>query len=105
MPKRHSVLTAFGLNVRRQRDARKLTQEELAEKASLHPTYLSGIERGIRNPSLLIIARIAKASGPRFRNSRVESTDEPASQSHHQPRGCRAIFRRYFRFRAQAEVH
>ncbi len=63
MPQRHSVLTAFGLNVRRQREARKLTQESLAEKASLHPTYVSGIERGVHNPSLLSIARIVEASG------------------------------------------
>jgi transcriptional regulator with XRE-family HTH domain len=61
--RRHPVLTAFGLNVRRQREARDLTQEVLAEKASLHPTYISGIERGVRNPSLLSIARIAKALG------------------------------------------
>ena len=63
MAKRHPVLTAFGLNVRRQREAHKFTQEALAEKASLHPTYISGIERGIRNPSILSIARIAKALG------------------------------------------
>lgn len=63
MAKRHPVLTAFGLNVRRQREARDLTQEVLAEKASLHPTYISGIERGVRNPSLLSIAKIAKALG------------------------------------------
>ena len=44
MKKRHAVLTAFRLNVRRQRDARKITQEELAEKASIHPAYIGGIE-------------------------------------------------------------
>jgi transcriptional regulator with XRE-family HTH domain len=58
--KRSTVLAAFGLSVRRQREAKKLTQEALAEKAGLHPTYVSGIERGVRNPSLLIIARLAK---------------------------------------------
>ena len=63
MPKRHPVLTAFGLNVRRRREAKNLTQETLAEKASLHPTYVSGIECGGRNPSLKVIARIAKALG------------------------------------------
>ena len=63
MAKRHPVLTAFGLNVRRQREARALTQEVLAEKADLHPTYISGIERGIRNPSVLSIAKIARAMG------------------------------------------
>lgn len=61
--KRSPILTNFGLNVRRQREAQKLTQEALAEKASLHPTYVSGIERGVRNPSLLIIARIATGLG------------------------------------------
>jgi transcriptional regulator with XRE-family HTH domain len=44
--KRNPVLSAFGLNVRKRRDARQLTQEALAEKAGLHPTYVSGIERG-----------------------------------------------------------
>jgi transcriptional regulator with XRE-family HTH domain len=61
--KRSSVLTAFGQNVRRLREAHKLTQEALAENAGLHPTYVSGIERGVRNASLLIIARIAKGLG------------------------------------------
>ena len=61
MAKRHPVLTAFGLNVRKQREARGLTQEALAEKADLDQTYISGIERGIRNPSVLSIAKIAKA--------------------------------------------
>jgi transcriptional regulator with XRE-family HTH domain len=63
MAKRHPVLTAFGLNVRKQREARGLTQEALAEKADLDQTYVSGIERGVRNPSILSIAKIAKALG------------------------------------------
>lgn len=63
MPPRHRVLSAFGLNVRRQREAKALTQEGLAEKADLDPTYISGIERGVRNPSLLSITRIAGALG------------------------------------------
>jgi transcriptional regulator with XRE-family HTH domain len=63
MAKRHPVLTAFGLNVRKQREARGLTQESLAEKADLDQTYISGIERGLRNPSVLSIAKIARALG------------------------------------------
>ena len=63
MPRRHPVLTAFGLSVRKQREAHGLTQESLAEKADLDQTYISGIERGIRNPSVLSIAKIAKALG------------------------------------------
>lgn len=61
MAKRHRALTAFGSNLRRERESQKLTQEKLAEKAELDPTYISGIERGVRNPSLLSIVRIAKA--------------------------------------------
>jgi transcriptional regulator with XRE-family HTH domain len=60
---RHRALTAFGSNLRRERESKKLTQEKLAEKAELDPTYISGIERGVRNPSLLSIVRIAKALG------------------------------------------
>ncbi|MGD1021027.1 MAG: helix-turn-helix transcriptional regulator [Verrucomicrobiia bacterium] len=63
MAKRHPVLTAFGLNVRKQREAHGLTQESLAEKADLDQTYISGIKRGLRNPGVLSIAKIAKALG------------------------------------------
>lgn len=63
--KRVPVLTTFGLNVRKLREAKGLTQEVLAEKAELHSTYVSGIERGVRNPSLLIVIRIAHGLGAR----------------------------------------
>jgi transcriptional regulator with XRE-family HTH domain len=63
MPKRDPVLTTFGLNVRRRREAQSLTQEKLAEKADLDQTYISGIECGGRNPSILSIVRIARALG------------------------------------------
>ena len=63
MPKRDSVLAALGQNVRRRREARTLTQEKLAEKAGLDPTYISGIERGLRNPGIKNVARLAKALG------------------------------------------
>ncbi len=61
MPKRDPVLAALGRNVRRQRDAKSLTQEKLAEKAGLDPTYISGIERGLRNPGIKNVARLARA--------------------------------------------
>lgn len=54
------ALATFGLNVRKRREELELTQLEAAEKADLDPTYVSGIERGVRNASLTIIARIAK---------------------------------------------
>ena len=63
MPKRDTVLAALGQNVRRRRETRKLTQEKLAEKAGLDPTYISGIERGLRNPGIKNVAKLAKALG------------------------------------------
>ncbi len=63
MPKRNGILATLGLNVRRQREAKELTQEKLAEKAGLDPTYISGIERGLRNPGIKNVARLAKALG------------------------------------------
>ncbi len=61
MPKRDSVLAKLGLNVRKRREAREFTQETLAERAGLDPTYISGIERGLRNPGIKNVARLAKA--------------------------------------------
>lgn len=51
----------LGRNLRRARKARGLTQEELAFEAELDLTYVGGIERGARNPSLLVMARLADA--------------------------------------------
>jgi transcriptional regulator with XRE-family HTH domain len=53
-----------GRNVRRLRQARDgLSQEKLAVDAGIDLTYLGGIERGRRKPSLLVTARIAEALG------------------------------------------
>lgn len=52
---------AFGKKIRKLREDRHLSQEDLAEITGLHRTYISGIERGIRNPTLMIIAKFAKA--------------------------------------------
>ena len=51
----------FGFAVRSRRDELELTQEDLAEKSGLHRTYISDIERGARNPSLVIIEKLATA--------------------------------------------
>jgi transcriptional regulator with XRE-family HTH domain len=50
-----------GLNVQRLRRARSLSQEELAFESGLHRTYISGVERGVRNPTVTVLSRIAKA--------------------------------------------
>jgi transcriptional regulator with XRE-family HTH domain len=51
----------FGAAVRTRRLKLKLTQEKLSELTDLDVTYISGIERGRRNPSLKNIVRIARA--------------------------------------------
>jgi transcriptional regulator with XRE-family HTH domain len=50
-----------GRNVRRLRVQKGLTQEELAFEAKIDLTYVGGIERGRRNPNLMVMARIANA--------------------------------------------
>jgi transcriptional regulator with XRE-family HTH domain len=52
---------AFGDRVRKLRTALKLSQEQLAERADLHWTFVSGVERGKRSPGLNTIARLARA--------------------------------------------
>lgn len=51
----------FGAHLRKLRLGQELTQEELGERAGLHSTYIGQIERGIRNPSLVNLHKIAKA--------------------------------------------
>ncbi len=51
----------FGFSVKDRREALGLTQEEFAERAGIHRTYLSDIERGTRNVSLINIERVALA--------------------------------------------
>jgi transcriptional regulator with XRE-family HTH domain len=50
-----------GQNVRTYRKLKGLTQEQLAHETELDLTYVGGIERGKRNPSLLVMVRIAEA--------------------------------------------
>jgi transcriptional regulator with XRE-family HTH domain len=63
MKSRDRTLAAFGRNVARIRSQRGLSQDELAEQADLDRTYVSGIERGVRNPGIKTVLRIARALG------------------------------------------
>lgn len=58
-----SYQAAFGRRVRQIRLRRQETQEEVAHRAGIHVTYLSGIERGVRNPSLTSISALAAGLG------------------------------------------
>ena len=54
---------AFGRRIRELRLEREWSQEQLAERAGTHWTYVSGVERGRRNPSLNMLARLAEGLG------------------------------------------
>src|SRR5882757_7780577 len=59
--KKNSLKTNFGSTVRMRRTLLGFSQEELAEQARLHRTYISDIERGARNLSLESICKLAEA--------------------------------------------
>ena len=65
MPKaaRHPILKRLGARVRRLREARHLSQEAFADVCGIDRSYMSGIERGVRNISVLHVARLAKGLG------------------------------------------
>lgn len=69
--------TIVGENLRRWRLKRGLTQEQLAFEAQIDLTYLGGIERGRRNPSLMVMVRIAQS----LQLKPAELVEEPPSTS------------------------
>ncbi len=57
----HDPRVVLGATIRLLRQKRGMSQEKLAEMCDLHRTYISGIERGERNVSLINIVEIARA--------------------------------------------
>ncbi len=57
------VRRRVGRNLKRFRRELGLSQEEFAFKAGLHRTYISGVERGVRNPTILVLEEIGLALG------------------------------------------
>jgi transcriptional regulator with XRE-family HTH domain len=55
-----NIRIRFGRAIRRIREAQGINQEEAAERCGLHRTYYSGIERGVRNVSLVNIEKVSK---------------------------------------------
>lgn len=52
---------AFGAWVRELRQRKTLTQTDVAQRAGISLTYVSEIERGVRNPTLAVVVRLARA--------------------------------------------
>jgi transcriptional regulator with XRE-family HTH domain len=57
------VAARFGAVVRETREAQRISQEDLAQRAGLHRTYVSMIERGRRTASLAVVEKLAAALG------------------------------------------
>lgn len=68
MPAKNDIRARFGRRVRELREARGLSQEQLATRAGLHRTYVSSAERGERNVALINIGKLAKALGVDIRD-------------------------------------
>ena len=55
------VRNRLARNLRKLRQAKGLSQEAFADEAGLHRTYISDLERAARNPTITVVAKIAKA--------------------------------------------
>ncbi len=64
----NKILRKFGKKVKEKRLKAGVSQEKLGELSGLHRTYISGIERGIRNVSLKNIWKISKALGVKLKD-------------------------------------
>ncbi|WP_108829302.1 helix-turn-helix domain-containing protein [Ascidiaceihabitans donghaensis] len=54
------IQTLVGRNLRRFREQAGLSQEALAFECGLHRTYVSGVERGVRNPTIVVLEKLAE---------------------------------------------
>ena len=61
--KSKTISKKFGKNLKKIRLEKKMSQGDVARALGVHRSYISGLERGVRNPTLTNIERIAKALG------------------------------------------
>jgi transcriptional regulator with XRE-family HTH domain len=59
--KSKTISKKFGKNLKKLRLEKKMSQGDIARALGVHRSYISGLERGIRNPTLINIERLAKA--------------------------------------------
>ena len=57
------IRTRLGLNVRKLREAKGWSQKDFADRAGIHRTSVSDIERGKRNPTVTVVEKLAKPLG------------------------------------------
>lgn len=87
LPSKDEAQLGFGVAIRQLRDARELTQEQLAEFSDMHVTYVSQIERGLKNLSLFNIYRLAHAlkvsPGALLDAADLQLSEKPPKRSRH----------------------
>lgn len=76
------IRTAFGRRVRELRNGLGISQEELADRAGLHYTYIGGIERGERNLGVINVEKMAGALGVSLAEFFAPFSARPASKRH-----------------------
>ena len=64
----------LGANVKKYRGRKKWSQEHLGEVSGLHRTYISGIERGTRNPTIEVVETLARSLGVSAADLLAEAT-------------------------------
>jgi transcriptional regulator with XRE-family HTH domain len=57
------ITTRLGRNLRRLREEKGWSQEDYADRAGIHRTYVSDIERGRRNPTVTVVEKLARPFG------------------------------------------
>ena len=57
------ITTRLGKNIRRLRQENGWSQEDYADRAGIHRTYVSDIERGRRNPTITVVEKLARPFG------------------------------------------
>ncbi len=68
-----SVRLLFGQNVKKIREQKGWSQDRLSEETGLHRTYISGIERGVRNPTIEIVQQLSTALGIEIQDLFIDS--------------------------------
>ncbi|MFN9733349.1 MAG: helix-turn-helix domain-containing protein [Microcystis sp.] len=68
-----SVRLLFGQNVKKVREQKGWSKDRLSEETGLHRTYISGIERGVRNPTIEIVQQLATALGVEIQDLFIDS--------------------------------
>lgn len=85
-----TIKKELGARIRALRKRHGLTQEEMEEKCDLHWTYIGGLERGERNPTLTTMQRVAAGLGVGL-NQLIDARSFPRPQSDEESKEARLL--------------